>query len=112
MVVAEVRSDTFRELVLESDEPVVVDFHANWCQPCHLIAPEVEALAEKWDGRIRFAKVDIDELPHLALDYGVMSIPTVILFQEGVAKARTQGARPAAQLEKDLGLASLTEGAA
>ena len=83
MAVAEVRSDTFRELVLESDEPVVVDFHADWCQPCHLIAPEVEALAEKWDGRIRFAKVDVDELPHLARDYGVMSIPTVILFQEG-----------------------------
>lgn len=112
MGVIEVRSENFGELVLESHRPVVVDFYADWCPPCRQIAPELEALAERWDGQIGFAKVDVDELPRLAQTYGVSSIPTVLLFESGVVTARTLGARSAAELERELGLASLTEGAA
>lgn len=112
MAVTEVTSETFRREILESETPVVVDFYADWCPPCRQIAPEVEALSERWQGRVRFAKVDIDRAIDLAQAYGVSSIPTVVLFEDSAVRARSLGAKSAADLETELGLVSALGGAA
>lgn len=80
--------------VIDSDTPVLVDFWAEWCQPCHVVAPEVQALAEEQQGKLKVAKLDIDANPSIAQKYGVMSIPTLLLFVDGAEKARLVGARP------------------
>lgn len=85
---------------------VVVDFFAEWCGPCHQIAPELEALASKWDGSVRFVKLDIDENPRVAEKYEIYSIPTIVLFVDGKVVGTTMGARPGHEIEHDLGLAS------
>lgn len=103
-MVTKVTSEDFRQEVLESDEPVVVDFYADWCLPCRQLGPELEGLSEKWEGRVRFAKLDVDRAPELARDYGVLSIPTVLLFEGGKVKARTTGAKPGSQVAAELGL--------
>lgn len=91
--------------LLGSGTPIVADFHADWCHPCHAIAPELEALAVSLGDRVRFVKVDVDANPELASDLGVMSIPTVIHFSaEGKEVARTVGAVRAAELARNLGL--------
>lgn len=100
-------AEDFRRVVLESDRPVVVDFYADWCLPCRQLGPEMEALSEKWEGRVRFAKLDVDRSPELAEEYGVLSIPTVLLFEEGKVKARTMGAKPGSAVEVELGLESI-----
>jgi len=101
----QVTSQTFRAQVLESDLPVVVDFHADWCGPCHQLAPVLEGLAEEWDGRVRFVKVDIDRNPDVARAYRISSIPAVLLFEEGKPRAWSLGAKPGYVLERELGLA-------
>ena len=103
-MVTQVTAEDFRTQVLESDRPVVVDFYADWCMPCRQLGPEIEALSERWDGRVRFAKLDVDRAPELAQQYGVLSIPTVVLFEEGKVKARTMGAKPGSQVALELGL--------
>lgn len=103
-MVTQVTTEDFRTEVLESDRPVVVDFYADWCMPCRQLGPEIEALSEQWDGRVRFAKLDVDRAPELAQQYGVFSIPTVVLFVEGKAKVRTMGAKPGSQVALELGL--------
>jgi thioredoxin 1 len=80
--------------VIDSDTPVLVDFWAEWCHPCHIVAPEVHALAEEQEGKLKVAKLDIDANPNIAQRYGVMSIPTLLLFVDGAEKARVVGARP------------------
>ena len=95
----------FQKEVQESAGRVVVDFYADWCGPCRLVAPELEELSSKWDGSVRFVTVDIDESPELASQYGVYSIPTIILFENGRVAAQTMGARPADAIEHELGLA-------
>lgn len=83
----------FEERVLRSETPVLVDFWAEWCVPCHMVAPVVEEIArEKGDG-LAVAKLNIDDHPGLAQRYGVMSIPTLMLFVNGEEKARVIGAR-------------------
>ncbi|MCA1726996.1 MAG: thioredoxin [Actinobacteria bacterium] len=112
MSIEQVRSENFRELVLESHVPVVVDFYADWCHPCHALAPEIEALAEKWSGKVRFVKLDVDELAPLAGAYGVSSIPTVMAFKDARSRASSIGVKSAPDLERELGLAALVEEAA
>lgn len=80
--------------VIDSDLPVLVDFWADWCHPCHLIEPHVKAIASEQAGKLRVIKLDIDENPETARRFGVMSIPTLLLFKEGVEKARLIGSRP------------------
>ena len=105
-MVTQVTTEDFRLEVLESDRPVVVDFYADWCLPCRQLGPEMEALSEKWEGRVRFTKLDVDRAAELAQQYGVLSIPTVLLFEDGKVKARTMGAKPGSQIALELGLES------
>ena len=81
----------FEDKVLKSDGPVLVDFWAPWCGPCKMLGPIIEQLGDEMDGKAVIGKVDIDEEPDLAARYGVMSIPTVILFKNGEEAARMVG---------------------
>ena len=87
--------------VINSDKPVLVDFWAEWCGPCRMLAPILEEIAAEHDS-ITFAKLNIDENPQAPGRYDVMSIPTMIVFQDGVEKKRIVGARPKATLEQEL----------
>ena len=84
-------NSNFEEEVIKSDIPVLVDFWATWCGPCRMIAPEVEAIAEEYDGKIKVGKVNVDEEEELAIKYGVSSIPTLILFKDGAPAAKSIG---------------------
>jgi thioredoxin 1 len=93
---------TFQEEVIESSVPVLVDFWATWCSPCKMIAPIVEELASEYEGRIKVAKVDVDANPVIPGQFGVMSIPTLLLFRGGKAEKRLVGYRPKASLRTEL----------
>jgi thioredoxin 1 len=95
---------TFEDEVLRSDKPVLVDFWADWCGPCHLVAPVLDEIASERADELRLVKVNIDEHPRLAQRYGVMSIPTMILFRDGEPAAAALGAQPRHALERALGL--------
>ncbi len=101
-----VTDDRFEAEVLKSELPVLVDFWAEWCAPCHMIAPAVEELAKAYDGEMKFARMDVDSNNKTALQYGIMSIPTLIIFKGGQEKERIIGAVPKSHLEKKV-LASI-----
>ena len=92
----------FKAEVLESEVPVLVDFWASWCAPCKMIAPIVEELADEFDGQVKVAKVDIDANPVSPGQYGVMSIPTLMVFKGGKPEKRIVGYKPKASLKSDL----------
>ena len=92
----------FEELVLQAKIPVLVDFWATWCGPCRMVAPVVEELAEDYDGRISFGKVDVDQNPRIASQYGIMSIPSLLIFKDGKPVSNIVGFRPKDQLKKNL----------
>lgn len=85
---------TFDGEVLDSDRPVLVDFWAEWCHPCKMVEPHLKAIADEMPEKVRIVKVNLDESPGVAGRFGVMSIPTMVLFNEGVEKTRLVGARP------------------
>jgi len=97
---------TFELEVLKSETPVIVDFWAEWCGPCHAVSPVLEKIAEERKDQIKLVKVNIDEEQSLSIKYGVMSIPTMILFKEGEPAAAAVGAQPKSALERSLGLAA------
>jgi thioredoxin 1 len=96
--------ETFEQLVLHSDKPVVVDFWATWCGPCKLVAPEMERISAKYDGKVEVVKVDVDANPRLSQAFGIMSIPTIAFFKPGAQPQGVIGFRPMEQLEQAFGL--------
>jgi thioredoxin 1 len=98
----EVTDETFEELVLQAEEPTVVDFWAVWCGPCKMIAPLLEEIAGEYEGQLKVAKLDVDHSGQTAMQFGVMSIPTLILFKDGEAVERVVGFMPKEKLLKKL----------
>ncbi len=96
-------SANFEEEVIKSDVPVLVDFWATWCGPCRMIAPEVEKIAEEYDGRVKVGKVNVDEEVELAVKYRVNSIPTLILFKDGEPAGKAIGYRTKEDLVAEFG---------
>jgi thioredoxin 1 len=90
---------TFQKEVLEAGQPTLVDFWASWCGPCRMIGPIFEELSNEYSGKVKFAKVNVDENPKTPANYGVRGIPTLIMFKEGKAVDQVVGAVPKNQLE-------------
>jgi thioredoxin 1 len=99
-----VTESTFEQEVLQSDKPVLVDFWAEWCGPCHAVSPVLDRIVQERNGELKLVKVNIDEEQELAMRFGVQSIPTMILFKDGQPAAATMGARPKGDIERQLGL--------
>lgn len=97
-----VTDTSFKQEVLDSNVPVLVDFWAAWCSPCKMISPIVEALAEEYDGQVKVAKMDVDANPITPGMFGIMSIPTLMLFRGGKAEERIVGYQPKPALEAKL----------
>src|SRR5207248_5483664 len=93
MSVTEVTDQDFQNEVLSADRPVLVDFWAEWCVPCHMVSPVVEEIAQEKGGQLAVAKLNVDDNPEVTRQFGVMGIPTLILFVGGEEKARVVGAR-------------------
>ena len=94
-----VTDDTFEDEVIGSEVPVVVDFWAEWCGPCKIIAPIVEELADEYDGKVKFAKLDVDTNPRVATQYGIRGIPTLLIFSGGSPVDQVVGAVPKSTLK-------------
>jgi thioredoxin 1 len=99
-----VTEQSFEQEVLQSETPVIVDFWAEWCGPCHAVAPILDRIVDERDGELKLVKVNIDEEQGLAMRFGVQSIPTIILFKGGAPAAAAIGAQPKPALERALGL--------
>jgi thioredoxin 1 len=87
-------SENFKEEVLDSDIPVLVDFWAVWCGPCKMLTPTIDQIAKEFDGKVKVGKVNVDENQQLAAQYGIMSIPTVIIFKNGKVVEQFIGVQP------------------
>jgi thioredoxin 1 len=100
--IGNVTDTDFETNVLGSDTPVLVDFWAEWCVPCHMVSPVVEEIAQEKGERLKLAKLNIDDNPEMTRKFGVMSIPSLILFKEGQEVARVVGAKPKDAILRDL----------
>jgi thioredoxin 1 len=102
----EVTDQNFQQEVLESEKPVLVDFWAEWCGPCHAVLPVLERIVGEREDELKLVKVNIDQEQSLAERYGVSSIPLIVLFRDGEPSAAAVGAMPKGALERQLGLAA------
>lgn len=94
-----VNDENFKKEVLESELPCLVDFWAEWCMPCHMVAPTVEAIAKEYKGKLKICKLNVDEAPKTASSYGIMSIPTLAIFKNGKVVDKIVGVLSKAELE-------------
>ncbi|MCH8868564.1 MAG: thioredoxin [Chloroflexi bacterium] len=92
----------FDEEVLQSETPVLVDFWAEWCGPCKAIGPVIDELAEEYDGKVKFAKLDVDSNPKTPINYGIRGIPAMLIFNGGSVAKQVVGAVPKASLKKSI----------
>lgn len=88
-----VTAETFKQEILDSSLPVLVDFWATWCNPCRMLAPVLEELAQEYEGKVKVCKIDVDENADLAMMYGIVSVPTLILMKNGQEVERISGLR-------------------
>lgn len=109
MATITVTTKTFEREVLESEQPVIVDFWAPWCGPCLAVAPVLDQIAAERAGELKVVRVDVDEEPELAARFGVSSIPTIVLFRDGQPVAGALGALGKRQLEDALGIAQAAD---
>jgi len=100
MAVGKTTDASFDTDVLKSSEPVVVDFWAEWCGPCRMIAPALEEISGALGDKVKIVKLNVDENPNIAAKYGIMSIPTLLLFKDGEIKDRQVGAAPKQKLQQ------------
>ena len=100
MAVGKVSDADFEAEVLKATGPVVVDFWAEWCGPCRMIAPALEEISHSLNGKVKIVKLNVDENPGVASKYGIMSIPTLMLFKDGQLASRQVGAAPKQKLEQ------------
>ena len=107
MSIQHATDDTFEQLVLKNDKPVVVDFWATWCGPCKMVAPEMEKIAAKYEGAVDVVKVDVDANPRISQAFNIMSIPTIAYFKPGAQPQGVVGFRPLEQLETAFQLTGL-----
>jgi thioredoxin 1 len=98
----DVTDDTFQNEVLDAEKPVLVDFWADWCGPCRMVAPSVKQLAEEYEDSLKVAKVDVDENPTIPGRYGIVGIPTLMLFKNGQVVERIVGALPKNRIEAQI----------
>jgi len=98
----DITTDEFTDEVETADTPVLVDFWAEWCGPCKQLAPRIEELAEEYDGKMKFVKVDVDENQELAGQFGIRSIPTLLLFNEGEKVEQIVGSVPKERIREEI----------
>lgn len=98
----DVTDQTFDNDVLKSEQPVLVDFWAQWCHPCHMLAPTIDEIAKEFEGKIKVTKVDVDTNQTSAQKYNILSIPTVILFNKGQPVAQFVGVQPKSRFEEEI----------
>ena len=96
---ANINGNNFKREVLDADLPVLVDFWAEWCGPCRMVAPIIETIAKEYKGKLKVCKLNVDEAPETASSYGIMSIPTLAIFKKGKVVDKIVGALPKAELE-------------
>ena len=100
MSIKHITNENFESDVLKSEEPVLMDFWAEWCGPCKMLAPILDQIAEEYKGRVQIAKLDVEKSQSIAMQFGVRSIPTLILFKDGVVEAQHVGMLSKEQLIK------------
>ncbi len=93
---------SFNQLIQQSKLPVVVDFWAEWCGPCKMVSPSLERIAKEYSGKLLVVKINVDEKPHIAAQYQIQSIPTIMMFQNGQAVMRLVGAQPYESLKRQI----------
>ncbi len=104
MAVTEITKENFKSFVLDSNKPVLIDFWAPWCGPCRMVSPIVDELAEDLDGKANIGKINVDEQPDLAAQYGIMSIPTLLVFKGGELAGKKIGVQTKQALMEMLGV--------
>lgn len=99
MAELKITNENFKEEVLLSEQPVLIDFWAPWCAPCRMMGPVIEQLANEYEGKVKIGKVNVDEEPELSQTFGILSIPTIVLIKNGKVVKKVVGVTPKAELE-------------